>query len=74
MIVKINVCQRVFLNIDVKLLDLIEVVKWKIHKILCIPPKMQTLTYTDEILEDNKTVKYYELKKHSTIFLRSEGE
>ena len=64
----------VFLNIEVKMLDKIEVVKWKIHKILSIPPMMQTLRYMEDILESNNTVKFYKITEDSTIMLISQSK
>ena len=70
MSIRVNVYEVVFLNINVKQLDLIEVVKCNIHQILSVPPIMQMLSYMDIVLENNTTVKFCKIKDNSTVLLK----
>ena len=74
MSIRVNVHEVVFLNIDVKPLDLIEAVKCNIHMILSVPPIMQMLSYMDVVLENNVTVKFCQIKDNSMVLLKIKGE
>ena len=74
MSIRINVHEVVFLNIDVKQLDLIVVVKCNIHQILSVPPIMQMLSYMDVVLENNKTVNFCKIKDNSMVLLKIKSE
>lgn len=74
--VKVYICLNdtaTSFEIDVKLHNSIEAVKWKIYRILYIPPNMQVLRYHDENLENDKTVQYYKIEVSSTIYLEPKG-
>ena len=72
--IKIDVCSKLSYSIEVKLSYTIPVVKWIIYQLLYIPPSMQTLRYHEESLENDRTVKSYEIKEHDTIVLMPEGK
>ena len=71
--IKVDVCLKVSYSIEVKLSYTIAVVKGIIYQLLYIPPTMQTLSYHEENLENDRTVKSYEINEHDTIVLIPEG-
>ena len=72
--IKVDVCLKVSYSIEVKLSYTIAYVKWIIYQLLYIPPTMQMLRYYEESLDNDRTVKSYEIKEHDTIVLMAEGK
>ena len=70
----VDVHAAVYININVKQTDSVEVIKWKVHELLFIPPAMQKLSYMDELLENTNTVKFYKIRDYSTITLKLESK
>ena len=64
------------ITIDFELSDSIENIKAKIQDKEGIPPINQSLRFGGRILEDNRTIAYYNIRKESTIHmvLRRDGE
>ena len=74
--IKVFICLKnraISIEVDVKLSNSIEVVKWMIYRILYIPPHMQVLRYDEKNLENDKTVQYYKIEISSTIYLTPKG-
>ena len=70
----VDVCSKVSYNIEVKLSYKIAAVKWMLYKMLYIPPRMQTLRYHEENLENDKAVQFYKIKERNTIVLMPVGK
>ena len=73
--ITINVCGPKYIHVDVGPDDTIETVKTKIRDQEGIPPEEQRLTFADRQLEDGRTLKAYNIREGSTLFLtvRSKG-
>lgn len=55
--------------LEVGVYDTIEIVKQKIAKITSIPSSEMILRFITNVMDDHKTIRYYNLNKHSTIYL-----
>ena len=64
-IIKTLTGRRIFLNVEP--LDKIENIKEKLEEEVGFPPNKQTLIFNEMILENDKTISFYEIKEQSVI-------